>query len=644
MVLQTEKREAKVSPATATLVAAVALAVFSAIWTAVEALASSGGPARGAAAYLYDLLSFLAAGTLAAACLAMLSRVPWRAVRTCAIGLAVLAVVYLLIADDLSPFLERRAPAHSDALRVLAAVVIAVGYTGVGALTPRVVQSRPRRLAAALMGVGLMALNGAILPLDYPGAHLLIALCGGLLVGVSVVHTRFRWVRPTQVTIAVCGAIAAVVVVARPPKNSTRVALISTETSSLSPFMTRMWARAEAETYSGTGPARSTTQSLPGLKLGPDAMVLLITIDALRADVLVKHPEKLPTLTRMAKEGTNFSVARSAGSQTGYALTSLFTSKYFSQQYWSKAPQNELAKQTRMGGQLWPLADDSVRFTELLSRSGVRTINAASASWLVNSVGVVRGFTEEQFVKDKSTYTHGKRLAAHIFGKLEKHDSRPLFLYAHFLDAHLPYDRGGKSGTPYERYLREVQLVDRELGALWSKLIAAGYGDRLYWVISADHGEAFGDHGAKSHGTTIYEEQLRVPLIFNGPKIPAQEISEPVSLMDLAPTMLELFGLPPEDDFMGQSLAPFFLGAKPQLDRLILAETRLKKALFTKDGMKAIVDDRKHTVEVYDLNADPGETLNLADQPEGDAPVRQLREFFAQHRIRRPGYEPPYRF
>lgn len=648
MVPRTETHRAIVSPAAAALLAALALALFNLSWTAVEALASSGGPGRGAAAYLYDLLSFLAAGSIAAACLAVCSRIPWRPVRLVAIGLGVLAVVYLFITDDLSSFLDRRAPSHADTLRTLAALLIALVYTAFGALAPGVTNTNFRRIPVAIAGVGLMGVNGAILPLDYPGTHLLLALSGGLLVGVSVVHAHFRWIRPAQTTIAVLGIGATAFVVVVPPKNSTRVALVREETSSLAPYMTQLWARSEARALRGSGAfRRGATRKLPGLKLPPNAMVLMITIDALRADVPIKHPEKFPTLTRMANEGTTFLVARSAGSQTVYSLTSLFTSKYYSQQYWSKAPQDEIATQTRMGGGLWPLADKSVRFPERLTQSGVRTVNAASVSWLVNSVGVARGFSEEHFVKGKSNYSDGEQLTSHILDKLKAHDDKPLFLFAHYLDAHLPYNRAGKSGTPYERYLREVQLVDTELGKLWSKLVAAGYGDRLYWIVSADHGEAFGDkadHGAKSHGTTIYEEQLRVPLIFHGPKIPAQKIHEPVSQIDLAPTLIELFGLPEEDDYMGQSLAPFFLGVKPKLDRPILAETRLKKAYFTKDGLKAIVDDRKRTTEVYDLKVDPGETRNLADQPNGEAAVRQLREFFVEHRIRRPGYEPPYRY
>src|SRR5690606_10876877 len=170
-----------------------------------------------------------------------------------AIGLGVLAVVYLFITDDLSSFLDRRAPAHADTLRAFAALVIALGYTGFGALAPRVISTKYRRIPVAIAGVGLMGINGAILPLDYPGTHLLLALSGGLLVGVSVVHTRFRWIRPAQATIAVIGLGATVIVVAVPPKNSTRVALVREETSSLAPYMTQLWARSEARALRGSG-------------------------------------------------------------------------------------------------------------------------------------------------------------------------------------------------------------------------------------------------------------------------------------------------------------------------------------------------------------------------------------------------------
>lgn len=129
------------------------------------------------------------------------------------------------------------------------------------------------------------------------------------------------------------------------------------------------------------------------------------------------------------------------------------------------------------------------------------------------------------------------------------------------------------------------------------------------------------------------------------PGLAARKVDTPVTLADLGPTILDLVGLSTPGFNMGQSLVPFLRGQNPKLNRPIIAETRLKKSLVMDDNYKVIVDDRLHTAEVYNLNADPNEMRNLYDGPGSpDAPrVDLLRFFFDIHTIRRPGYTIPYR-
>ena len=143
----------------------------------------------------------------------------------------------------------------------------------------------------------------------------------------------------------------------------------------------------------------------------------------------------------------------------------------------------------------------------------------------------------------------------------------------------------------------------------------------------------------------MYEELIRVPLFIKIPGVAPRKVNTPVALVDLGPTILDLVGLPTPGYNMGQSLVPFLRGQTPKLNRPILAETRLKKSLVMDDGYKVIIDDRSHTTEVYNLNADPNETRNLYDGPGSpDASrVDLLRFFFDIHTIRRPGYVIPYR-
>jgi arylsulfatase A-like enzyme len=160
--------------------------------------------------------------------------------------------------------------------------------------------------------------------------------------------------------------------------------------------------------------------------------------------------------------------------------------------------------------------------------------------------------------------------------------------------------------------------------------------------VMSDHGEAFGEHGMTWHGTTLYDELLRVPLMIWTHAGPPRTVADPVSLMDLGPTILDLMGVATPARFMGQSLVPYLRGERPNLTRPILAEARLQRALVTPDGMKVIYDTRSQTVEIFDLNRDPKEEKNLFGIA-GDDPLGELRTFFQVHTLRRPGYEVPYR-
>ena len=169
--------------------------------------------------------------------------------------------------------------------------------------------------------------------------------------------------------------------------------------------------------------------------------------------------------------------------------------------------------------------------------------------------------------------------------------------------------------------------------------------DRGVLIVSADHGEAFGEHATFQHTKTLYEELVRVPLLVRGPGIVPRAIEERVGLIDLGPTILDLFGVETPAAFEGQSLVPLLEGRQVSLDRPLILEGRLRRAMYAEGGLKVIEDDRRKTVEVYDLARDPGELANLFDQDPGrsDPAVAALRAFFAAHRAKRAGYRPVYK-
>ncbi|NRA34580.1 MAG: sulfatase [Polyangiaceae bacterium] len=359
-----------------------------------------------------------------------------------------------------------------------------------------------------------------------------------------------------------------------------------------------------------------------------------------------QHARSVPNLRRLARISTQFAEARTNGSQTVYSLTTLFAGTYFSQQFWSKGAPD---KKTRATPRLFPHADKTVHFPEILKSAGIPTVSYASASWMVNSVGVIRGLSEEKFVRSrKQTYTLAPDLTRAAVKRIASHGEGPLFLYLHYLDPHAPCDRGAarkmKKHPPFNRCLAEIAYVDKHIGRLRRTLEKSGLWERTVFMISSDHGEAFGEHGNTRHSVSLYDELIHVPLLVRAPQVPARVVKEPVSLIDLGPTILDLFGRAPLPQFLGQSLVPFLRGQDPVLTRPIIAEGRLKKSWIFRDGFKLIVDDRVNTTELYDLNSDPKEDHNIfEDHPSAAQRLGTLRRFFRVHGIKRRRYKVPFR-
>jgi arylsulfatase A-like enzyme len=205
------------------------------------------------------------------------------------------------------------------------------------------------------------------------------------------------------------------------------------------------------------------------------------------------------------------------------------------------------------------------------------------------------------------------------------------------------------------RYDGEIRYADAEIGRLLEALAAAGRLENTLVVITADHGESLGEHNEWfEHGYSAYEDTCRVPLLIDGPGIADGTTSADVSLVDLAPTLAELAGLPdfraagPVPDTVGvqgESLAALVRDppARPKpravfcekIERADLDGTVQQKAVRLGDW-KAIrryghvtTDDGRElkllSEELYDLAQDPGETRNLADSPPPGAPLAWLQ-------------------
>jgi hypothetical protein len=649
-----------VGGARAAILAAAGLALVDA--AAAHAIAPAAALSTRLARHLYDAGPTFAAAFVVAACARLLecssARGRFRrALPFVLLVLASLATAYLTLPDDLSNFAWRVSSSamQADALLNGLVIVTALGVP-IAALIGRSLGARvwTRRVALPVALVAAVA-NHLVLRGDYPAVHLFLALGAAALAAGALARAPLPRalppLRPRAAAALLCALsllCAASLVV--PPSDAVALVIARAPGSSLAWFVAGHILPedeaglevdippAQAPWFNGRADLADVPPTAPGL-VPPDPIVILLVVDSVRVDVLAdeRRASLFPNLARIATESRVFSAARSPGAQTVYTVSEVFAGKYYSQQYWSEHP----------AGGIWPHEDTSVRFPELLARAKIPTITFASKVWLVNEYGVVRGFTEETVVLPETTRVRApdaSSLVSPAISRLARGSSGPLFLYLHFLDAHFPYDRGGVLADPFEAYLREISIVDREIGRLRGAIASLGLEDRTVLVVTSDHGEAFGEHGTIYHSKTLYEELLRVPLFFRLPDRAHRRIDEPVSLMDLGPTVLDLFGQPTPGAYMGQSLVPLLRGEASALTRPIVAEGRLKQAIVYPDGLKVIRDQRKRTLEIYDLERDPGELDNVAlRSSEGASRVRLLRRFFGAHALRRPGYEPPYR-
>jgi hypothetical protein len=372
-----------------------------------------------------------------------------------------------------------------------------------------------------------------------------------------------------------------------------------------------------------SGPPVAPT--MPPLVDDPRPVAVFVTIDALRADVVQsrRHDAQLPTLARLRDTSVSFSNARTVAPSTLNTIDALFTSRLVSDM--GRIDESDLLDPSAYEG--------SVRLGDLLAKGGVDTTIVQSAGWLDPTLGFF-GATHHVLrppIDRRAGIARADDVATAMIAALDQEPSGAQLVYTHFLDAHEPYDLAGQDGTPYERYLRELSLVDAALGRIVEALDRPAWASRAVLIVSADHGESFGEHGAHSHATVVYEDAVRVPLLVRAPRLAPSVVAHPVTLLDVAPTLLDVFGLETPGSMRGLTLIGAARGgALPS--RLIPIESGIGlQSIVRPDGIKLIADTKSGTFEAYDLSADPDELVDLVAAGR-IAPVarEELDAFFAR--------------
>jgi arylsulfatase A-like enzyme/tetratricopeptide (TPR) repeat protein len=404
--------------------------------------------------------------------------------------------------------------------------------------------------------------------------------------------------------------------------------------------------------------------------------VLLLTIDTLRADHLGCYGYRhgaTPTMDGLAKQAAKFEHAFAPVPLTLPSHAALLTGTY--------PLYNGVRDQPG-----FRLPDDIPTLAESFTRTGYATAAVLGSPVLSRRFGLSRGFDEydDRFGASTEEQEAGlpniKRPAETVvrlgLAWLDsKPAGKPFLLWLHFYDPHLPYRapepfRSRFADRPYDG---EVAYTDSALAMLFAGLRSRGLYDSTVIALTADHGEGLGEHGESTHGYFIYDSTLRVPLLvkattevrdagpshgaagpalhqappipLNGGAIEAQprDIKAPVSLVDLAVTLLHLAGINAPASMQGTDFSASIVSGEEPRPHPVYAETMYPLMHLGWNPLWALVSQtpaggavkyiQAPRPELYDLGSDPGETRNeyLSRPAEATAHRQELDAFVKAH-------------
>lgn len=378
--------------------------------------------------------------------------------------------------------------------------------------------------------------------------------------------------------------------------------------------------------------------------------VLVVLVESLRPDELLAFGgdrRVMPAVEAVAAESRLFPEARSQASHSNYSDLCVLTSQY---------PLRDRTLYLYDADSEWP----RVMIYDLLDRLGWRTAIFSSqnenwgsmAEWLETDALDVF-FHAETF--DGPTYlmpgdggfTHlvtERKMAGKVDDRHTvsaaidwiRSSPDPFFVYLNLQSSHAPYfrppdfpPRFGPEEVDFEvsygRFPRDridvvkdlysdsLAYADFQLGRLLRALADDGRLEDTVVVITSDTGQAFYEHGFASHGTYLYEEVVRIPLVLRAPGLEAAIDGRPAQQIDVPPTLLDLLGLPPHPAFQGRSLVGPPAGeARPVF--LVAQTPMVTQYAVVLEGWKLMLDVRDERVELYHLDEDPGETRDLAEE------------------------------
>lgn len=323
--------------------------------------------------------------------------------------------------------------------------------------------------------------------------------------------------------------------------------------------------------------------------------LLLVTLDTTRADAVAPEAEggRTPALARLAERAVRFTQAYATAPTTLPSHASILTGLY--------PAGHGLHENGRR------LSDSIPLVSERLRALGYATAAFVSGFPLERQFGLARGFDRyDDELGPDGVERSAAETTARALAHLAAAGPGPIFLWVHYYDPHDPYEPPPpfRDRYPHDPYLGEIAAMDDALGRLLEAFEAKAAGSARV-LVAGDHGEGRGDHGEMLHGNLLYQGVMRVPLLLAGDGLAPAVRSDPVSVRQIAATLLDWAGEPSPESLTRPQSAPV-LGEAMQP----FLNYRWQPQVMAVEGrLKAISAGR---LELFDVVADPAEENDLA--------------------------------
>lgn len=395
----------------------------------------------------------------------------------------------------------------------------------------------------------------------------------------------------------------------------------------------------------GAGAAAKVVAKLPD---APKNLVVLL-VDTLRWDHLGfagYDRDTSPNIDAIARDSVVFARTYATSPHTPRSIPAIFLSRYASRTQWRGGTVGAQYNYPRV-------LPENLSVFEILAERGHHNVGVSSHFYFDEKRGLQQGFASwdnegagtiaesNDDIASPRTWEKLQPVLDELAASQQGDNPKPFSVFVHLFEPHarwIKHDEFPFSGkdSRIDAYDSEIAFVDSYVGKIRDKLQALDLWDNTVFAIVSDHGEGFNEHGYFFHGQTLYNEIIHVPMIVRVPGWPHRVIQTPTSIVDFAPTVLDLFGYPVPEEFDGITLTPAMTGeALPE--RPVYSE--LLPYTSWKEHHKAVISGTDKLIaiysagaeELYDLAADPGEKKNVAkEDPEKTARLRKLLEQFTQ--------------